>query len=227
MPRPKFALALIALALIALAATAHATWYSESLYVPSNASNYTGYFEFYQGLMPVYDTVLWYPGNPIRWYCKLWPTVPPERAYPRDNGYCLFYVPHFNAISTPICTLYYYQADHSGSANLLVNLWENPLNYWGPADESDYDECYFAIWNSHDTVATDVAHSTDGVWYKVPLTQMACAAILDTAAANQNGALLYTGWVYPGSVDGTFTEAHGYDGYDNHPPFIKVYYEWQ
>jgi hypothetical protein len=225
MPRPKFALALIALVLIALATAAHATWYSESLYVPSNASNYTGHFDWYQGILPIYDYVDWSYGSPIKW--GYWEThYTPVRAYPRDCGYCVFYVPHFNAISTPICTLYYYQADHSGSANLLVNVWQQASPTWPPS-QSYYDDDFFAIWNSHDTVATDAAHSTNGAWYKVPLTQMACAAILDTAVAYQNGALFWTGWVYPGSVDETYTDARGCDGYDNHPPFIRVWYEWQ
>jgi hypothetical protein len=225
MPRPKSALALAALVLIALATTAHATWYSESLYVSDG--NLTGYFAYYQGVLPVYDSVHFSPGDPTRWGYWIAPFTP-VRPYPRDNGYCVFHVPYFNAISTPICTLYYYQADHSGSANLLVNMWENPLDHWAPGNQSENDSCYFSIWNSHDTVATDTPHSTNGAWYKVPLTQMACAAILDTAVAYQNGqGKFWTGWVYPGSVDGTYTDARGYDGYNNHPPFIRVWYEWQ
>jgi hypothetical protein len=224
MPRPKFALALIALVLIALATTAHATWYSESLYVSDG--NLTGYFAYYQGVFPVYDSVHWSPGNPIRWGYRI-ANFTPVRPYPRDNGYCVFNVPHFNAISTPVCTLHYYQSYHNRSANLLVNKWE-PLDYWGPGNQSDNSYCFFAIWNSHDTVATDAAHTTDGAWYKVPLTQMACAAILDTSAAHSDGTgKFWTGWVYPGSVDSTYTDARGVDGYDDHPPFIKVYYEWQ
>ncbi len=135
-------------------------------------------------------------------------------------------MPHFDAISTPVCTLYYYQANHSGAANLLVNTWVEPNNTWPPAPQYYYDD-FFAILNSHDTVATDTVHTTDGAWYKVPLTQKACAAILDTAVANQDGALFWTGWVYPGAVDETYTDARGFDGYDNHPPFIRVWYEWE
>ena len=151
----------------------------------TSATNYTGHFDWYQGVYPVFDSVHWATGDPIKWAYYQAPSVPPVRAYPRDSGYCLFYVPHFNALSTPTCTLYYYQASHSGSANLLVNTWV-PYRDW-PPPPSYYDDDFFAIWNSHDTVATDVVHSTDGAWYKVPLTVGACAEIRDTAATYQNG----------------------------------------
>ncbi len=223
MTRPKSALALPAMALIALATTAQATnWYPESLPV---SDNHTGYFGYYQGVNLVEDSVHFSPGDPIRWGYWIAPFTP-VRPYPRDNGYCVFSVPHFNAISAPICTLYYYQSYHNGSADLLVNMWTPIDNFWPPQQQS-YDEDFFRILYSYDTVATDSPHSTDGVWYTVPLTQKACAAILDTSVAYPGGGTFCTGWVYPDSVDGTYTDARGYDGSDNHPPFIRVWREWQ
>ena len=218
MSRPKSALALVALMLIALASAANATTqYSCSCYV-ENFDIQTGYFSWYQGTQSIWDHFSWSWGTPIKWgYLGSG-----GRAYPRDCGYCIFKVPSFHSLSTPVCTLYYYQLGHSGSANLLINEWENPLTHWTPVNEADYDACFFAIWNSHDTVTTDVAHSTDGAWYKVPLTPRACTAIADTAAANQN-MWYWTGWVYPGTSD-AYTTAHGVG--ENLGPFIRVWYEW-
>jgi hypothetical protein len=231
MSRYRLMLALCALAIVMLTGCKEpvglpnnrvraATIQKESCYI--SASIQTGHVDWYQGELAVwdyYDLAFFtitrayncYPGDP-------------DRAYPRKNGFCIFQIPHFICLSTPACTLYYYQENHSGSASLLVNSWTlGELETWPPLDTNPVlNYLFWRICNSYDTVATDITHATDRCWYKVPLTAKACAAIRDSAAIQGSYTLFHTGWVYRDSVDGTFTDV---SGYSDHPPFIRVVYD--
>lgn len=125
-----------------------------------------------------------------------------DLAWPRMNGFCTFEVPHFVSDSeeTPVCTLFYYQSAHSGSADLRVS-W---LNQIGGAPY-DYELVFWNAWNSIYEVTTDDAQS-DG-WHAVPLSSWACEKI-DEAGGKPYGDAFITGWTYPGSTDGTYARCH-------------------
>jgi hypothetical protein len=201
-----------------------ATRHPESCYVTANIQS--GHFDWFQGEQSIQDTFSWFSGSPIRRAYNCYPRDP-DRAWPRKNGYCIFTVPHFTTVgggqATCVCTLYYYQISHSGSASLSVTSWSQTGASWPPASQQDRSSYYWAIANGV-VIATDNAHATDSCWYKIPLSTAACAAIAETSFVYQDGdGLFRTGWVYPDSVDGTFTDVTGYDY--NHPPFIRVWYD--
>jgi len=203
-----------------------ATVQMESCYVAANVQS--GHIDWYQGVRTIWDHYDWsYPTitRAHYWAPYISPPPSPRIAWPHTNGYCVFTIPHFEAVNGVVaCTLYYYQTAHFGSADLLVNSWDNPLTTWPPAEnDSILNLLYWQIWNSYDTVAYDGAHGTDNCWYKVALTPDGYNAIADTAAAYPGGGTFNTGWVYRGSVDSTYTDVAGYDL--DHPPFIKIWYD--
>jgi hypothetical protein len=204
-----------------------ATTWPESCYVTANVQS--GHFDWYQGEQSIQDTFDWFWGSPIRRAYDCYPRDP-DRAWPRKNGYCIFTVPHFTTVgggqATCVCTLYYYQTGHSGSASLSVTSWGSQTGAdWPPASQQDRSSYYWAIANGV-VIATDNAHATDSCWYKIPLSTAACAAIAETSFVYQDGdGLFRTGWVYPDSVNGTYTDVRGHDGYSNHAPFIRVWYD--
>jgi len=198
-----------------------ATIQKESCYVQININS--GHFDWYQDSLAIWWHYSWSYGDPIRraYDCS----GNPPRAYPRKDGYRVFNIPYFVSTEVPSCTLCYYQTAHNGSASLLVNTWQ-PDGDWPPGT-TWYNYDFWAIENSTNTVATDIAHATDGCWYKVPLTYAACTAIRETSLVYgpDGGGQFWTGWVYRGSVNGTYTDVRGYDGSDNHAPFIRVVYD--
>lgn len=187
-------------------------------------SGHVDWYQGYGGLLYDHYGLSWYTITRAHY---LAPVSPPRIAWPHKNGFCVFTVPHFVAAGGVVaCTLYYYQADHSGSASLLVNSWVDTLESWPPTqyDTTALNILYWEIWNSNDTVATDITHATDGCWYKVAVSPAAAAAIADTAAAYQDYGFFRTGWVYRDSVDGTYTDVSGYDG-NGYEPYIKIWYD--
>jgi len=188
----------------------------------------TGHIDWYKGVDRIWDSYSWSWASPITRAYHCYPGDP-DRAYPRKNGYCIFTVPHFvdgsGNPATCVCTLYYYQTGHSGSASLEVNTWEQSVGAtWPPGSQTDCNYYFWAIWNSSDVIATDSTHAADSCWYGIPLDSSACVAIAETAYAYPNGdGLFRTGWVYRDSVDGTYTDVAGYDYV--HPPFIRVWYD--
>jgi hypothetical protein len=231
----KTALALVALAMIMLVGCKEpigqpnydvrvATTQTESCYVTANIES--GHLDWYKGVDRIWDSYSWSWASPITRAYDCYPEDP-DRAYPRKNGYCIFTVPHFvgggGNPATCVCTLYYFQIAHNGSASLLVTAWEETGAGWPPSSQQDRDDYFWAIWDG-DVIATDSTHATDSCWYTIPLDSAACAAIAETAYAYPSGGgRFHTGWVYPDSVDGTYTDVTGYDL--DHPPFIRVVYD--
>ena len=189
--------------------------------VAANISS--GHFDWYKGVSRIWDSYSWSYGSPITRAYYDYYSGQSSRAYPRKNGYCIFQVPHFTCpAGIPACTLYLYQTAHSGSASLKVTAWDmSGGTSWPPMGQSDMNSYFWAIWNGT-VIATDVAHTTDNCWYKVALSTAACGLIADSAA-QQGGGRFNTGWVYPDSVDGTYTDVTGYDYY--HAPFIRAWYD--
>jgi len=208
------------------AATTH------TVYCYSEGDWPTGHIDWYQGELSIWDYYVWgYPTITRAFDYYQYPTQPPSydtmRAYPRKNGYCVFNIPGFNwSGDLPACTLYYYQSAHNGSPDLLVNAWV-PDN-WPPGGGNN-QICFWRIWNSTDTVATDVTHANDNCWYKVPLTYWARCAIADSGSYHYGAggsAIFYTGWIYPSysashGVRDSYTDVSGSSGYR---PYIKVVY---
>jgi hypothetical protein len=227
----KLPLALIALAIVMLVGCKEpigipgndvrvATVQMESCYVAANVQS--GHVDWYQGILgQLYDHYGF--GWTITRAHYYLPLRPPLITWPHKSGYCIFTVPYFDASGGIVaCTLYYYQTAHSGSASLLVNSWTNPLASWPPSPQNDstLNLVYWQIWNSNDTVATDITHATDDSCYKLALDGAVAAAIADTAAAHPyDDGWYHTGWVYRGSQDGTYTDVAGYD--DGHEPYIE------
>ena len=174
-------------------------------YVNTDTSK-TGHVDWYQtGLMSEY-------------YVRTIPLI--KRGYtdsaglqhPRMNGFCTFDVPEFESPSmAPVCTLFYYQSAHNGSADLRVNyLYDIPR--WNPTDGA----LFWAAWDDTLIVATDVAQGTDG-WHKVALTGAGCGKVLE-----RGGLTMLTGWTYRGSTSGTYADA---TGSGDNAPYIKVVYD--
>ena len=236
----KLPLALIALAIVMLVgchepvgvpSDSHAAT-TQTLYITTDSLlNQTGHIDWYQGELTIWDYYTFNTYTITRAFDYYHtPTQPPlvdtSRAYPRKNGFCVFRIPPFDSPNgIPVCTLYYYQNSHSGSADLLVNAWfENIM--WPPIYQGDRNTMFWAIWNSTDTVATDVTHANDDCWYKVPLSDWACQAIADSGATG-DWTVFYTGWIYPSYManhgqDGWYTDVSGADAI---PPYIKVVYD--
>jgi hypothetical protein len=196
-----------------------------------------GHIDWYQGELAIWDGYSYNPyDSTIRRAFNYYPnpTNPPTydtmRAYPRKNGHCVFRIPGFDANGLPACTLFYYQSAHIGSADLVVKTFL-PKDHWPPLYMiPDFQEDFWREWNSTDTVATDSTRTSDGYWYKVPLTDWACQAIADSGAeyyGTENWANFYTGWIYPSynpshGASGSYTDVSGSSGY---APYIKVVYE--
>ena len=85
------------------------------------------------------------------------------------------------------------------------------------SDSSDPQALCYNPTNNKVYCANDNSHN-------VTVIDGATNAVLATVAADQNGGLLKTGWVYRGSEDGTYTDVSGYDGYD-YAPYIKIWYD--
>jgi hypothetical protein len=201
-----------------------ATTQTESCYVTANIES--GHLDWYKGEDKPYDFYSWSWGSPITRAYDCY-DEDPDWAWPRKNGFAIFTVPHFlgegGNPATCVCTLYYYQIAHYGSADLLVTTWEETGATWPPMGQGDRDHYFWAIWYG-DVIATDSTHATDSCWYTIPLDSAACAAIAETAYAYPyGGGRFHTGWVYPDSVDDTYTDVTGYDL--DHPPFIRVWYD--
>jgi len=213
---------------------------THTLYMTTdNFMDPTGHIDWYQ---PPGETsaVWWYYTfnyyeieRAFRYYDQ--PPLPPDTmlAHPRKNGFYIFRIPPFTCNNPPACTLFYYQDSHNGSPDLLVNAWYPGTEAtWPPLYQTDLNDYFWAIWNSTDTVATDITHPNDGCWYKVPLTSWACQAIRDSGAwhyqHDPNGcAWFWTGWKYPSyspnhGQHGWFTNVSGYNA---NPPYVKVVYE--
>ncbi|MBN2466301.1 hypothetical protein JXD38_11835 [candidate division WOR-3 bacterium] len=180
----------------------------ESCYVGID-ENLTGHVDWYQGESSIWDYYSRTYGTITRGYFEYL-----SRAYPRKNGFCIFNVPSFTPSGGEVlaCTLYYYQSSHSGSADLVVK-WLPSAESW-PMD--DLDSLYWLIWNGADTVAVDTYHASD-TWYKIPFTSAGRAAMFACI-----GGSFVTGWVYPGSSNGTYADVSGVGA---NAPYIKVWYE--
>jgi len=200
-----------------------AAW--QTFYCTPTLLNATGHVDWYQS---VYGTTL----GPCYWHYGTIKVGFEEdqygRAWPRCNGVCQFSVPHIDPpeggfIPVCHCTLYYYQGSHTEQGegeSVLVNSWFLNVQ-WPPND--DAQAVYWAIWGSTDTVAVDVIHEDDG-WCRVPLTDDACRAIADTAFDANSLGVFFTGWVYHGSVDSTYTNIYGEDDVQDRYPYIAVWY---
>jgi hypothetical protein len=138
------------------------------------------------------------------------------RCYPLQNGYCDFAIPH---LDRPViaCTLYYYQAEHQGSASLRVNYMYELEGAWPPSDT----DLFWCAWNDTIVVATDSTHTNDDNWYVVPVTSEGRQAI-NTLRAGALGGTLYTGWTDHDFVDGDYTDVAGFRS--GHAPYIRVVY---
>ncbi len=198
----------------------------------------TGHIDWYQGQSSIWDFYVWDYQDPTitrAFYYYPLPISPPRpdtnRAYPRKNGYCVFSIPPFDCPSqVPACTLYYHQVSHSGTPDLLVNAWHPDA--WPPSGANS-QTCFWRIWDSADTVATDSTRTNDGCWYTAPLSDWACEVIADSGAwyyeNDPDGkALFYTGWVIPSyaanhGCDSSYTDVSG--GTGDYAPYIKVVYE--
>lgn len=176
--------------------------------------NRSGHVDWYQGESQPYDDYDLVFGTVTRAF-DCYPGDP-DRAYPRKNGYCVFTVPDFESPGmVPVCTRFYYQTAHSGSADLFLNWVTDPMGW--PSVLSDTEDFYWALSDTTDTAGVDEAHASDNQWYKVPLTPAAGGAI--HAAA---GGFFIMGWVYPDAEDGTYASVAGVGNYS---PRIKVVYE--
>jgi hypothetical protein len=227
----KLPLALIALAIVMLVgckqpigvpSEVHAAT-TQTIYCrPQGIREPTGRIEWYQQTLGLTDGDYDWHDDTIRvGYIEN-----SGRAYPRSNGICVFEIPPFESPDEiPTCTLYYYQLSHTEPGedeSFLVNWWDVGI-HWPLVLYSDRYGTFWTIWNSTDTVATDVIHEDDG-WQKVPLHLEACALIADSGATGDT-TRFFTGWVYHGSVDGADTYVAGYENESNLQPFIKVVYD--
>lgn len=227
MLRSSPALALIALAIIMLAGCQEPigvpsevhTATTQTVYVTTQAIlKPTGHLDLYQWGPLSSQVDMGYDTGAITRAFYSHP-LEPDWPYPRSIGFCVFKIPPFDCPDgLPACTLYYYQDSYSGDADLVVNAW---YNQWGwPPATYEYYVMYMAMWNSTDTVATDVTHESSG-WYSVPLRSAVCEAIADSGAT-EDTTVYFTGWVYYGSVDDTYTDVSGFGA---NPPYIKVVYD--
>jgi len=185
----------------------------ESCYVASDDTLLSGHVDWYKGLSKIWDRYSLIFGTITRGY-YYYSSGQPNRAYPRQNGFCHFYVPDFTPKDGTVlaCTLYYYQAAHNGNADLVVK-WL-PIIDW---PIYDVDSLFWLIWSSTDVVATDTYHAGDNTWYKVPLNSAGCMDIL----ACRGGGFV-TGWVYPDSTNDTYADVSGVGA---NAPYIRVWYE--
>jgi len=211
MPRPKFALALIALAVIIPLGLPNGRVYAVHVdTIGVGGSTLNGHVDWYQGQYAIYDFYVRTTPLIERGYTEI-----QDRARPRMNGFSTFEVPyHSDAGGIPSCTLHYYQAAHSGSADLRVNYLYD-ITYWSPSD----NDLFWAAWNDTITIATDDAQSTDG-WHTVALT-LAGNTQVGTMAASGGGNLI-TGWTYRDSVSGTYADV---TGSGQNAPFIVAVYQ--
>jgi hypothetical protein len=140
-------------------------------------------------------------------------------ANPRDNGFCMFYVPYVDddtATAPMACTLYYRQMDHQCVGSSFVELVVT-RTHDSPLNESDYG-LFWDAWDG-DTIALDSSHANDDEWYSVPLTQSACQTI--SAIAQSGGGYFYTGWITLSTTSGEFAKAYGAGDYS---PYMKMTY---
>jgi len=135
--------------------------------------------------------------------------------YPHQHGFCIFEVPSFSSPGmVPVCTLFYYQRAHSGSADL--DVVRSTYALW----EGEDDDFYWSISNSTFHIAGDVAQANNG-WHSVPLLSSGIQ-IVDSLGETGGGTLV-TGWKYTGSTSGTYAEVDG--ATNDYPPYIKVVYD--
>jgi hypothetical protein len=176
--------------------------------VDPDSGKWSGHLDLYSGYMSIDSCIDSFSPTIRRGYYEY-----QNRPYPRQIGFAVFAVPQFDSHGNiPTCTLYYYQRAHSGSPDLEVR-W--PAIYLANAPK---ESLYWYSWNSNVIIATDSTHGTNGLC-KVALTSEGCGKIVDIGTSGGN---LYTGWVYPDSVDGIYTEVYG--ATSNYPPYIKVVY---
>jgi hypothetical protein len=176
--------------------------------VNPDSAKWSGHLDLYSGYMSVDSCIDSFSPTIRRGYYEY-----QNRTYPRQIGFAVFAVPQFDAAGNiPTCTLYYYQSAHSGYPDLEVR--DMGITVANAVKET----LYWRAWDSNVIVAYDATHWTNG-WYKVALTSEGCGRILDKGT---NGGNLYTGWVYPDSVDGIYTEVYG--ATSNYSPYIKVVY---
>ena len=141
-------------------------------------------------------------------------------VHPKSYGFCFFNVPHFSSPgAVPVCTLFYHQASHSGSLNLVFNWLSDIGSTWPPNAES----LWKAIDASNDSLALTQAAAGD-TWCKLALTTG--GGIIDNIGENApvgGSAPLYTGWKYTNPSNDWYTIVHGKDDVD-YSPYIKVVY---
>jgi hypothetical protein len=174
-----------------------------------STQNLSGYVDYYQGLNS---------------YSRYTPTIKwgyvadgLGRPNPRSNGFCLFTVPAFESPGmVPVCTLFYYQTGHSGTAGLDFKSLSG-ITTW-PGQDSIL---YKAVENGT-LIGDDNGYTTDNAWYAVELNSTGMNAIHSIGVAG--GGTLVTGWRYNGSTSGThYATADG--ATDDNPPYIKVVYD--
>jgi len=140
-------------------------------------------------------------------------------VHPKSYGFCVFSVPHFSSPGgVPVCTLYYHQASHSGSLNLVFNYLSG-ITSWVPSAE--------VLWKAVDTSSYPLA-PTQSVqsngWCKLALSAGGSGIIADIAqGAPDEGATLPTGWKYtnPSNSDSTIVDGNADTDVS---PYIKVVY---
>ncbi len=121
----------------------------------ANVRTPTGHVDMWSGYYTIDSAYALYSPVITRGYYEL-----DGRCYPLQNGFCVFYVPHFDTTGNiPACTLYYYQSAHNGSASLQVN-WMYQIQSWLP----DLSDLFWAAWDNTYVIATDSTHTTDGAW---------------------------------------------------------------
>lgn len=135
-----------------------------------------------------------------------------DYIHPKSYGFCVFNIPSFSSPEgVPDCTLYYHQASHSGSLNLVFNSAA-----YGGSWPPDAEDLWKAIDGSTDTLAPTQAAVGDS-WCKLALTTG--GAIIHGLA----GGLLYSGWKYTNPSDNWYTIVDGNDD-QAVSPYIKVVY---
>ena len=215
MSRQIFLLALTALAIIMLVGCQqpvgmpnHDVQAATTVYCEVNDDEmWSGHVDLYSGFMTIDSCVDSFSPVVRRGYNEY-----QNRPYPRQIGFCYFEGPAFSSLS-PTCTLFYYQKDHYGLPELEVRWASYPLS-GAPAET-----LFWYSWGSDTVVAYDSTHSSNA-WYKVPFTLDGCAIVGQIATGG--GGTLITGWVYPGSTDGVYTEVYG--ATSDYAPYIKVVY---
>ena len=157
------------------------------------------------------------------WYARVNPVI--RRGYtqfngypyPKQHGFCVFHVPSFTSPGmAPLCTLFYYQRAHNGS-DVDLQFVLSSITTW-PGSDADL---WSSIENSTDTLAIDVAHTTNG-WYKVPI-DTEWNNFIDGIGENGGGSFV-AGWRYTSPISsGDYSEVDG--ATNDNPPKIKVVYD--